>query len=82
MVNKAIINAMVNTVCRKKHGRYRRMWTKPPQREEGEEMRAKLIKLVKESKQENKSWVDKIYAANGKLDQLKKLRMRKRREAR
>lgn len=82
LVNKAIINAMVNTVCRKKHGRYHRMWTKPPRREESEEMRAKLVKLVEASKTESKTWVERIYAANGKLDQLHRMRMRKRREAR
>lgn len=81
LINKAVLNAIVNT-RKKKHRRWIPLWTKPPRREENEEMRARLVKLVETSKTENKSWVDRIYAANGKLDQLSRLRMKKRREAR
>lgn len=64
LINKAVINAIVNT-NRKKGKRYIDLWEESKEiSEEQKEDYRKMIKEIESNK--DKSWVDKIYKANGR----------------
>lgn len=70
MIDNAVNNAVANAL-RKKGRSAAPLWKKKPKRADNEKLRAEL---KKGSKEIDKSWVEKIYAANGNLKRLTKLR--------
>lgn len=77
LINNAVSNAIAN-VNRKKGKRWKPLWKKRPKRAETEELKGIMARVIREDS--DKSWVEKIYASNGRLPQLKRLLKRKEKE--
>lgn len=73
LINHAVANAIYN-VNRKKGKKHIPLWQKRPKKSDTEYMKNAAEKIAQE---DDKTWVQKIYAANGKLRQLKRI-MKKR----
>ena len=72
LINQAVANAIYN-VNRKKGKRAIPLWRKRPKKTDTEELKHLCNKLSQEN---DKSWVDKIWRANGNMYQLEKIKKR------
>lgn len=70
LINNAVANAVAN-VNRKKGKRWNPLWKKRPKKSDTEELKTIMAKVKREDS--DKSWVEKIYANNGRLPQLRRL---------
>ena len=74
LINNAVNNAVANAL-RKKGSSPKPLWKKKPKHGDTDELK---VAWTKGSKEKDKSWVEKIYSANGNLKRLAKLRKDKR----
>ena len=74
MIADAVNNAVANAF-RKKGASPKPLWKKKPKHGDTDELKAAW---AKGSRENDKSWVEKIYSANGNMKRLTKLRKDKR----
>lgn len=74
MIADAVNNAVANAF-RKKGASPKPLWKKKPKHGDTTDLK---VAWMKGSKEKDKSWVEKIYKANGSLKRLMKLRKDKR----
>lgn len=71
LINKAVSNAVCNAL-RKKNSRAVPLWNKKPKKANKEQCRALIADIQNIEKEQGKSWVDKIYKANGIKREVKR----------